>query len=117
MDALLTAVVQASPSLGVGGLLVSIIAILVRRETRVDASHADALDRQARLHATELERVNRDHDAEVAELNTKIRDLRRDLDDLDHRLSVERAERLGLPTRRRPPSVVLQQEAFDDDDP
>lgn len=113
MDPLLTAIVQASPSLGVGGLLFTFIVILIRRESRVDASHASALDQQARLHVAELERLNRDHDAEVAELNAKIRDLRRDLDDLDHRLSVERAERLGLPTRRRPLGVIVDQEERD----
>jgi hypothetical protein len=96
---LTTAIVQASPSLGVAGVLVTIIALLIRRETRVDASHASALDRQVRLHATEIERLNRDHDAELIELNTRIRELRRDLDELDRQLSAERAARLRLPRR------------------
>lgn len=96
---LVTAIVEASPSLGVALVLVAVIVVLIRRESRVDASHAAALDRQARLHAAELERLNRDHDAELAELNARIRELRRDLDDLDRQLSAERAARLRLPRR------------------
>jgi hypothetical protein len=94
-----TAVLQAVPSWGVGGILVTYIVIMLRRESRVDASHAASLDRQARLHEAELERLNRDHDAELTELNDKIRELRRDIDALDRQLSLERTARLGL-TRR-----------------
>ena len=96
MDKVLTAIVQASPSLGVFGVLITVIVILVRREARVERAHATALDRQDRLHAAALERLNRDHDAELSELNVKIRDLRRDIDALDRQLSLERNARLGL---------------------
>jgi len=99
VDALLTAVVQASPSLGVAGLLMTLIAILIRRETRVDASHVDTLDRQTRRHVTELERLNRDHDAELDELNQRVRMLREELDGVYRQLANERAERLGLARR------------------
>lgn len=99
MDKVLTAIAQASPSLGVFGVLVTVIVILVRREARVERAHAAALDRQDRLHAATLERLNRDHDAELGELNVKIRDLRRDIDALDRQLSLERAARLGLSRR------------------
>lgn len=99
MDTILPAVLQYAPSWGVGGLLVVIIVILIRRESRVEAAHAAALDRQDRLHAAAIERLNRDHDAELSELNVKIRDLRRDIDALDRQLSLERAARLGLSRR------------------
>lgn len=99
MDTILPAVLQYAPSWGVGGLLVVIIVILIRRESRVEAAHAAALDRQDRLHAAAIERLNRDHDAELSELNVKIRDLRRDIDALDRQLSLERTARLGLSRR------------------
>jgi hypothetical protein len=94
-----TTVVQALPSAGVFGVLLAFIWLLVRREGRVEATHSAALEGQARQHAEELKRLNRDHDAELQELTTKIRDLRRDLDALDRQLSLERAARLGLARR------------------
>lgn len=96
MDALLTTIAQASPSLGVFGVLVTVIVILVRREGRVEQAHVAALDRQDQVHVAAIERLNRDHDTELAELNVKIRDLRRDIDALDRQLSLERKARLGL---------------------
>lgn len=100
MDALLVAVVQAAPSVGVLGVLVTLIVILIRREARVEATHATTLDQQARLHAAELERLNRDHDAELLELQERIRELRREQSELYDHLGRERAARLELPPRR-----------------
>jgi hypothetical protein len=77
----------------------TLIAILIRRETRVDASHGDTLDRQTTRHVTELERLNRDHDVELVELNQRVRVLRDELDDVYRQLANERAERLGLACR------------------
>lgn len=102
MDAVLAAVVQAAPSLGVTGVLVTLIWILLKREARVDTSHADAVDRQARLHTAELERLNRDHDAELAELGERIRALRHANDELYDHLARERSARLDLPARNTP---------------
>lgn len=102
MDALLAAVLQSAPSWGVGGLLVTYVVILIRREARVDERHAAALDQLDRLHAASLERIQRDHDAEVAELQTKVRGLRQEVDDLDRALRTARAELLGLPEPARP---------------
>lgn len=99
MDALVTAVLQATPSLGVGGLLITYIVILIRREARVDESHGVALTRQQDRHVTELERLNRDHDAELFEHRETIRDLRREVNELYDHLAAIRAERLGLTTR------------------
>lgn len=99
MDPLLVALIQATPELGVVGLLVTFIIILIRREGRVELAHGAQLDRQSRQHEAELARLNRDHDAELVELTGKIRGLRVDLDALDRQLSAERAARLGLPRR------------------
>lgn len=128
MDALVTAVLQSAPSWGVGGLLITYIVILIRREARVDESHAAALEAQAQRHAAEidalnqrhaaeLERVNRDHDVEVAEHQEKVRGLRLDIDDLDQRLSRERANRLGLPTRHLQLGTTLDQDVLDGSEP
>ena len=113
MDALVTAVLQSAPSWGVGGLLITFIVVLIRREARVDENHVTTLNQQAQLHATELERVNRTHDAEIAELNQKIKQLRVDVNDLDEQLSAERAHRLGLPTRPRRLGITIDQDVLD----
>lgn len=125
MDAVLTAVLQSAPSWGVGGLLITFIVVLIRREARVDESHAQAIDAQAQRHAAELdalqqrhvaelERVNRDHDSELAELKVTIRDLRHDLNELDQAISSERASRLGLPARHRRLGATIDQDVLDD---
>jgi signal transduction histidine kinase len=113
VDAFLTAVLQSAPSWGVGGLLITYIVILIRREARVDESHLSALNHQAQLHATELERVNKAHDDEITELTEKIRQLRSDLNDLDEHLSTERANRLGLPPRPRRIGATIDQDVLD----
>lgn len=114
MDALVTAVLQSAPSWGVGGLLITYIVILIRREARVDEAHATSLQHQAQLHAAELERVNRSHDEEIAELTQKIKDLRADVNDLDAQLSEDRAYRLGLRSRHRQLGAAQNQDVLDD---
>lgn len=113
MDAFITAVLQSAPSWGVGGLLITYIVILIRREARVDESHIASLTHQAQLHSTELERINKAHDDEIAELTDKIRQLRSDLNDLDLHLSNERAHRLGLPPRPRRLGATIDQDVLD----
>ena len=115
MDALLTAVIQSTPQMGVAGLLITYIVILIRREGRVDDKHSADLDQRDRLHASELERLNRDHDVELAELTAKIRELRRDIDDLDGQLRNNRRSRLGLPPQRIMIDVVAEG-VLDDDE-
>lgn len=112
MDALVTAVLQSAPSWGVGGLLVTYIVILIRREARVDESHGVALTRQAQLHTAELDRLNRDHDTELAELHARIKQQREELNSVYQELSEERARRLGLPSRR----VGAPPRTLDDDE-
>jgi hypothetical protein len=101
VDALVTAVLQSAPSWGVGGLLITFIVVLMRREGSVAERHAAELDQRDKLHAAELERINADHDQELEELREKIRHLRADVNALDEALSAQREARLGLPPRRR----------------
>lgn len=61
MDAVLTALGQKVPELGVTGALVFVLVLLLRRESSTE-------DR----HAAELARVNAAHDAELKELQADI---------------------------------------------
>ena len=101
MDALITAVLQSAPSWGVGGLLITFIVVLMRRESNVAERHAAELNQRDKLHGTELERLNAIHDQELAEFRDKISSLRADVNSLDEALSTQRETRLGLPPRRR----------------
>lgn len=82
MDAVLTAVVQSLPQLGIGGGLLLVLLLLLRRESATE-------DR----HAAELARINSAHDAELAEMRADVRELRADVDRLHHELDAERAKR------------------------
>lgn len=61
MDAVLTALGQKIPELGVTGVLVFLLVLLIRRESSTE-------DR----HAAELRRINSDHDAELDELRLDV---------------------------------------------
>lgn len=85
MDAVLVAVAQSAPQLGVGSLLIAVIVLLMRRESSAEERHA-----------AELDRVNLDHDEEIAELNARIKGLRGDVDELDRALRALRRRDLGV---------------------
>jgi hypothetical protein len=61
LDAVLTALGQKVPELGVTGALVFVLVLLLRRESSTE-------DR----HAAELKRINEHHDAELEELRTDV---------------------------------------------
>ncbi len=82
MDAVLTAVAQSAPQLGISGALVLVIVLLLRREASTETRHG-----------TELERVMRAHDAELAELRTDITNLRKQVADGHAALDLERDKR------------------------
>lgn len=82
MDAVLTAVLQSTPQLGIGGVLVVVIVLLLRREVSTE-------DR----HASELRRVNEAHDAELRELRDDIQALRKQIGELQAAIDREREER------------------------
>jgi peptidoglycan hydrolase CwlO-like protein len=82
LDAVLTAVLQSTPQLGIGGVLVVVIVLLLRREVSTE-------DR----HASELRRVNEAHDAELRELRDDIQALRKQIGELQAAIDREREER------------------------
>lgn len=61
MDAVLVALGQKIPELGVTGALVFVLVLLLRREAATEERHA-----------AELKRVNAAHDAELEELRTDV---------------------------------------------
>lgn len=82
MDQIVTTLIGAAPQLGVGGVLVILIGILIRREAQ-----------DATRHAEELKRINVSHDEELAELRQEIRDLRGEVRTLNQKLDEERDRR------------------------
>lgn len=82
MDAVLTAITQSAPQLGISGVLITVIVLLVRREASAETRHS-----------AELERITKAHDAELAELRDDIKALRRQIDDLHTAVDLEREQR------------------------
>ena len=82
MDAVLTAALQSAPQLGIGGVAVWLVVLLLRRESSSEERHT-----------AELKRVNDAHDAELSELRADIAALRKQVDDLQLKLDIEREER------------------------
>lgn len=93
MDAVLTAVVQTLPELGIGGGLLLVVTLLLRREATTENRHAAEITRMASIYAAELERVNAAHDAELAEVRADVKELREVVDRLNQHLDDERAKR------------------------
>lgn len=82
MDAVLTAVMQSLPQVGVASGLVVVMVLLLRRESSTEERHA-----------AELKRINEAHDAELSEMRADIKDLRDSLDGVNRALDEERARR------------------------
>lgn len=93
MDAVLTALIGAAPQLGVGGILLALLALLIRRESQDRTDYRAQVTDLTTRHATELARINGDHDSELAELRTEIQGLRRQLDEVNQKLDAERDRR------------------------
>ena len=75
MDAVLLAVGQSLPEMGAFGLFVTIILLLLRRESATEARHTSEMQRQAKI-----------HDEEIAEFQKRNRQLQKDISDLDTKL-------------------------------
>ena len=78
MDAIIASLTQAAP-VGVGGLLLVLFALLLKRESEA-----------SRRHSEEMTRVQKSHDDELAELRAEIKSLRQQVDELQKRLDDER---------------------------
>ncbi|CAL9607874.1 hypothetical protein SUDANB95_05528 [Actinosynnema sp. ALI-1.44] len=82
MDAVLTAVLQNVPQMGLGGVAVMFIVLLMRREASAEERHQ-----------AELNRITKAHDDELAELRADIAALRKQVDDVNTALDLEREQR------------------------
>lgn len=93
MDAVLTSLIGAAPQLGVGGVLLLVMGLLIRREEQDRTYYRIQLTELATRHATELARINGDHDAELGELRKEIAGLRVQLDEVNRKFDAERDRR------------------------
>ena len=93
MDAVLTAVLQSLPQLGLGGGSIVLVVLLLRREASTEERHAAELTRKDTLHAAEITRLRSAHDAELVELRSDVKGLRDQLDALQSAFDLERADR------------------------
>lgn len=107
MDALLSALVAKLPELGIAGLALMLLLTSWRNATADRGDYRTALRAAEDRHAAEIARINREHDAEVAELNAAKAELRLRLAEvntaLDREIEARRAAegRAAKVTRRR----------------
>lgn len=102
MDAVLTTLIGAAPQLGVGGILLTLLALLMRRESQDRADYRTQIAELSSRHADELRRINESHDAELAELRVEIKGLRVQLDEVNRKLDEERGLRRAAEDSMRP---------------
>lgn len=99
MDALIASLSTAAP-LGVGGILLALLGLLMRRETQDRADYRAQIAESTARYAGELARINAAHDAELAELRVEIAGLRAQLAEVNAKLDAERDRRRAAEDRR-----------------
>lgn len=90
MDAILTAVLGASPELGGAGVLLSVLVILVRRETQTTERHSTEIARMAQAHDKEMARQAGAHDDELAEIRAELTRARAERDSAEQQVDAQR---------------------------
>lgn len=93
MDGVVSSVLANAGSLGVGGVLLSLLVYVMRNATSDRGDYRVALKDAEERHAAEIARINRAHDEEIAELRRDLADLRKQVDDLNAALDLEREQR------------------------
>lgn len=93
MEAILPALTSALPQLGGAGLILFILIVVLRSAASDRVDYRAELSAAAGRHADEVKRINADHDAELAELRADIKELRKQVDDLQALLDLEREQR------------------------
>ncbi len=107
MDALLSALVTKLPELGIAGLALMLLLTSWRNAATDRGDYRESLRAAEERHAAEIARINREHDAEIAEIRATKAELRKRIDDLNAALDLEREarrsaeDRLSRATRRR----------------
>jgi hypothetical protein len=102
VDAVITTLIGAAPQLGVGGILLTLLALLMRRESQDRADHRTEVAALAARHADDLKRIHESHAAELADLRADIKALREKRDTLNQRLDDERTRRRAAEDSMRP---------------
>lgn len=107
MDALLSALVSKLPELGIAGLALMLLLTSWRNATTDRGDYRAALRAAEDRHAAEIARINREHDAEIAEITAAKAELRQRIAELNAAVESERAarwaaeDRAARATRRR----------------
>lgn len=96
MDAIVTTLIGAAPQLGVAGILLALLALVLRRETQDRSDHRAQLTEIVNRHTSELTRINASHDAELVELRQEIAGLRAQLAEVNAKLDAERDRRRAI---------------------
>lgn len=93
MDAVLSAIVTKLPELGLSGLALVLLLGAWRNASSDRRDYRDSLKAAEERHATELTRVNREHDAEIAEMQQTKTRLRQQIEELNATVDLEREAR------------------------
>lgn len=109
MDAILPALFSALPQLGGASLAVFVLILVMRGAASDRADYRAELKGAAERHTDEIKRINADHDAELAEVKSDVKELRKEVDDLNVALDLERelrrrAEDMAAEALRRRPA-------------
>lgn len=99
MDAVLSALVSKLPELGIAGVALMLLLTSWRNNATDRGDYRAALRDAEERHAAEIERINREHDAEIAEIRATKADLRKRIEDLNAALDLERETRRAAEER------------------
>jgi C4-dicarboxylate-specific signal transduction histidine kinase len=93
LDAVFSALVTKLPELGLSGLALWLLFAAWRNATSDRSDYRDSLKAAEERHAAELARVNREHDAEIAEMQQTKARLRKQVEELNAAVDLEREAR------------------------
>ncbi|GGM65282.1 hypothetical protein GCM10012275_39780 [Longimycelium tulufanense] len=88
-----TGLLTAAPQLGVAGVLVALLAYVLRHASADRSDYRAALVAAEQRHATELDRMQQAHAAEIAELHARLDSQQKQIDELHRLLDDERRRR------------------------
>jgi TolA-binding protein len=93
VDGLVSALTANAGQLGVGAVVLYLLIYVMRHASSDRGDYRTALEAAEKRHATEIERINKEHDKEIADLRKDLADLRKQVDDLNTALDLEREQR------------------------
>lgn len=93
MDAVLSALASKLPEMGLSGLALVLLLAAWRNATSDRRDYRDSLKAAEERHTAELNRVNREHDAEMAEAAQIRARMRQQIEELHTTVDLEREAR------------------------